>query len=85
MEGKNDIKKRILEELKQAKQIQRNLMEIQEMAEEIGYETQFAMEDKEESARSAYLAGYKLGVQDGYVECLQRMLVMYEEDKNGIY
>lgn len=80
MDDKNFIKQRILEELKQAKQIQKNLEEIQDMAEEIGYETQFAMETGEDSAKSAYQAGYRLGVQDGYVECLQKILVMYEEE-----
>ena len=48
--------------------------------EEIGYATQFALETDEETARSAYQAGYSLGVQDGYIDCLQKMMLILEEE-----
>ena len=78
------IEKRIIDELRKAKEVQKCLLEIQIEADKIGYETQFGLDTNEKTAKSAYLAGYQLGVQDGYIECLQRMLIMYEEDKDGI-
>lgn len=71
--------KRMLEELKNAKEIRKGLLEIVADAEKIGYATQFALETNEETARSAFQAGYQLGVQDGYIECLQKILMMFEE------
>lgn len=74
------IETRIIEELKKTRKTQRELVNVQITADKIGYATQFALEDNEKTARSAYFSGYELGVQDGYIECLQRMLIMLEEE-----
>ena len=76
----NKIKDRLIEELKRTKETQRELLEVQIIADKIGYATQFGLETDEKTARSAYQSGYYLGVQDGYIECLQRILVMIEEE-----
>lgn len=77
---KNNIQKRILDEIAEAKKTREGLLEIVADAEEIGYATQFALETEEETARSSFQAGYQLGVQDGYIECLQKMYMMFEEE-----
>lgn len=77
---KNNIQKRILDEISEAKKTREGLLEIVADAEKIGYATQFALENDEETARSAFQAGYQLGVQDGYIECLQKMYMMFEEE-----
>lgn len=74
------IETKILEELQKTKKVQRELLNVQITADKIGYATQFALEDNEKTARSAYFSGYELGVKDGYIECLQRMLVMFGEE-----
>lgn len=75
-----DKTKRILNEIEKAKEIRKGLLEIVADAEKIGYATQFALETEEETAKSSFQAGYQLGVQDGYIECLQKMLMMFEEE-----
>lgn len=77
---KDKLIQRIFDELEDAKKIRDNLLEITYAAEEIGYATQFALETDEETARSAYQAGYSLGVQDGYIDCLQKMMIILEEE-----
>lgn len=76
----NDIKKRILDEIASAKKTREGLLGIVADAEKIGYATQFALETDEETAKSSFQAGYQLGVQDGYIDCLQKMLIMFEEE-----
>lgn len=76
----NKIQKRILDEIAEAKKIRKGLLEIVADAEKIGYATQFALETEEETVRSSFQAGYQLGVQDGYIECLQKMYMMFEEE-----
>lgn len=76
----NDIKKRILDEIARAKKTREGLLEIVADAEKIGYATQFALETDEETVKSSFQAGYQLGVQDGYIDCLQKMLIMFEEE-----
>lgn len=76
----NKIQKRILDEIAEAKKIREGLLEIVADAEKIGYATQFALETEEETVRSSFQAGYQLGVQDGYIECLQKMYMMLEEE-----
>ena len=76
----NDIKKRILDEIARVKKTREGLLGIVADAEKIGYATQFALETDEETAKSSFQAGYQLGVQDGYIDCLQKMLIMFEEE-----
>ena len=76
----NNIKKRILDEIARAKKTREGLLGIVADAEKIGYATQFALETDEETAKSSFQAGYQLGVQDGYIDCLQKMLIMFEEE-----
>lgn len=76
----NKLQQRILDELDDAKKNRANLLEITYEAEKIGYATQFALEDDEKTARSAYQAGYSLGVQDGFIDCLQKIYMILEEE-----
>lgn len=75
-----DNQKKILDELSNAKRIRDALLEIVDKADKIGYATQFALETDEATARSAFKMGYDLGTQDGYIDCLQKMYLLLEED-----
>ena len=75
----DELKQNVLDEISKAKEVRKRLLEITYQAEDIGYATQFALETEEETARSAYQAGYSLGVQDGYIDCLQKIYMILEE------
>lgn len=78
------LQEKIVEEMEKVKKAREGLLEIMSDAERIGYATQFALEDDEKTAKSAYQAGYELGVQDGYMDCLEQLYVMLEGENNGI-
>lgn len=74
------LKKQILEEINESKATRNELLKIVNEAEEIGYATQFALDTDEGTARSAFKMGYDLGTQDGYIDCLQKIYMILEEE-----